>query len=121
LTIKSAQHTKNSPQFSVCSSQQETLSDDFAVHYRLLTVHCPSRRSPFASPPGSTPSRASTGRHRTISCQRTLSIERDRNRPRPHFQLGLSAFASSPEKLGLILPPKAETSNSTSTPTTLSF
>ena len=67
------------------------------------------RRSAYASPPGSTPSRASTGRHRTISCQRTLSVEGCLLFPRPHLQLG-PLFR--PSEAGLDPPDLSETPNS---------
>jgi hypothetical protein len=57
LTIKSAQHTKNSSQSSVYSSQPKTSIKALAADYRPLTVDCPSRRFTFQSPPGSNPER----------------------------------------------------------------
>jgi hypothetical protein len=103
LTIKSAQHTKNRYQFSAVSGQQDALRR-LTVNCQLSTVNCPSRRSPMLPHPSTYTGRASTGRHRTISCQRTLSAEGLAIDPRPRFQFGPSAFAFSPKKLGLVPP-----------------
>jgi len=45
LTIKSAQHTKNTSQFPVHS--QRPTKRAFAADYRLSTIDCPSRRFAF--------------------------------------------------------------------------
>jgi hypothetical protein len=47
LTIKSAQHMKNSSQFSVYSSRQKPKRIGFPVDWWPSTVNCPSADSPF--------------------------------------------------------------------------
>jgi len=62
------------------------------------------RRSAFASPPESTPSGASTGRHRTVSCQRTLSIEERVFDPSTSQPLLASGFRRFPQVAGFVSP-----------------
>ena len=66
LTIKSAQHTKNSPQFSVYSSQSRPAQSAPSVDYQLSTVDCFFADSPFY--PRSDPTRAECSRQPSTAC-----------------------------------------------------
>jgi len=113
LTIKSAQHTTAavSCQWSVVSQEPQTWPLLFTVHWLLSTALL--RRSAYASPPGSTPGRASTGRHRTISCQRTLSVEGLVIEPSTSFPVWAFSFRFQPQEAGFDSPDVSGTSNST--------